>query len=87
MQGLPNVGVLTIGLHVRKRRWPVILHGLGRFADHRSGLTVPGINDLFLDQPLAIHLDAGVDITAHGADGFVIPSVSHRMETQYEVTR
>src|SRR5262249_51184891 len=29
-------------------------------------------NDLFLDQPLAIHLNAGINITTHGADGFVV---------------
>ena len=50
----------------------MILHGLGRFADYGCSVTVPGINDLFLDQPFAIYLNAGIDITAHGANGFVV---------------
>jgi len=49
-----------------------LLRSLRRFADHGSGLTVPGINDLFLDQPLAIHLHAGIGITAHGAYRFTV---------------
>src|SRR5712691_11367683 len=72
MEILPNVGMLTIRMHARKRGWPVILPCLWRFADHRSGLAVPGINDLFLDQPFAIQLNTGIDITAHGANGFVV---------------
>lgn len=43
-------------------------NGLQHVTDHGSGGAVPGVNDLFLDEPLAIHLDAGIDITAHGAD-------------------
>ena len=43
-------------------------NGLQYVTDHGSGGAVPGVNDLFLDEPLAIHLDADVHITAHGAD-------------------
>jgi hypothetical protein len=37
--------------------------------DHGSGGAIPEVNDLFLDAPLAIHLDADVYITADGTDG------------------
>ena len=55
---------------------PSLLKGRGTILDlapdHRGGLAVPGINDLFLDQPLIIYFNAGIDITAHGAHGFAI---------------
>ncbi len=49
-----------------------IRQSLWRCADYGCGLAVPGINDLFLNQPCAIYLDAGVDITAHGANRFIV---------------
>ena len=39
---------------IRKRGWHVIRHCLRCFADHGCSFAVPGINDLFLDPPLAI---------------------------------
>ncbi|MGH8066718.1 MAG: hypothetical protein ACRERE_16080, partial [Candidatus Entotheonellia bacterium] len=47
-------------------------YGLRQVTDHGSGGAVPGLNDLFLDAPLALHLDAGVHIAARGADDFPI---------------
>lgn len=47
-------------------------NGLQHVTDHGSGGAVPGVNNLFLDAPLAIHLNAGIHITAHGADEFPV---------------
>src|SRR5262249_4955891 len=50
----------------------MLWHGLLCCADCRCSVAIPGINDLFFDEPFPVHLDAGVDITAHGADGFIV---------------